>query len=131
MSATRTKRPVFLELWRIKLPLPGLVSILHRLSGVLMVLAIPAGAMLLHQALSGPDGFAASAAFLASWPVRLIVLLLLWSLLHHLAAGIRYLLLDLGIGVDRGAARQSAWIALVAGVAATVLVLILATGASA
>ena len=73
MSVIRTKRPVFLELWRIKLPLPGFVSILHRLSGVLMVLAIPVGAMLLHHALSGPQGFAASTVFLAHWPVRLIL----------------------------------------------------------
>lgn len=125
----QSTRPVFLDLRRIKLPISGYVSILHRVSGVLMVLAIPAASILLHQALSGPAGYAASAAFLDHLLVQLALLVLLWSLLHHVFAGIRYLLLDLGIGLDRSAARQSAWVALIAGLAATVLVL--GTGASA
>ncbi len=110
----QTTRPVFLDLWRIKLPATGIVSILHRISGVLMVLAIPTAAILLHQALSGPDGFAAAVGFFSSWPIRLALLVLTWSLLHHLFAGVRYLLLDLGIGLERAAARQSAWTAIVA-----------------
>jgi succinate dehydrogenase / fumarate reductase, cytochrome b subunit len=57
----QSNRPVFLDLWRIKLPATGIVSILHRISGVLMVLAIPAAAILLSEALSGPEGFAAVA----------------------------------------------------------------------
>lgn len=118
MQATR---PVFLDLWRIKLPPTGIVSILHRISGVLMVLAIPASAMLLHEALSGPEGFAAVAGFLASWPVRLALLVIAWGLLHHLFAGVRFLLLDLGIGLDRAPARQSAWTATIAAVAALVI----------
>jgi len=117
-------RPVFLDLQRIALPIPGFVSILHRVSGVLMVLALPVAAVLFHQALSGPAGFAASAAFLDHLVVRLALLLLLWSLLHHLFAGIRYLALDFGYGLDRAQARQSAWTALVAGVAATLLMLL-------
>jgi succinate dehydrogenase / fumarate reductase cytochrome b subunit len=117
----QTSRPVFLDLWRIKLPATGIVSILHRISGVLMVLAIPAAAVLFHEALSGPDGFAAAAGLLASWPVRLALLVLAWGLLHHLFAGVRYLLLDLGIGLERAAARQSAWTAIIAAVAVLVI----------
>lgn len=105
----QSNRPVFLDLWRIKLPATGIVSILHRISGVLMVLAIPAAAVLLHLALSGPKGFEAAAGFLGNGLVRLALLVLAWSLLHHLFAGLRYLLLDLGIGLDRAVARQSAW----------------------
>ncbi len=115
------KRPVFLELWRIKLPAMGLVSILHRLSGVLLVLAIPMFAHLFHQSLTGPEGFAATTATLASLPMRLVLLLLAWSYLHHLFAGIRYLALDLGLGLEREAARRSAQV--VIGVALAVLVL--------
>lgn len=125
----QTTRPVFLELWRIRLPASGYVSILHRISGVLMVLAIPAGAWLLERALSGPEGFDQAAAALASAPAKAVLLLLTWSLLHHLFAGIRFLLLDLGIGLDRAAARQSAWTAIVAGIVATGLILALAGGA--
>ncbi len=121
----QTPRPVFLELWRIKLPLPGVVSILHRLSGILMVLATPAAAILFAQALSGPAGFAATAAVLGAWPTKLAMLLLAWGLLHHLLAGIRYLALDFGVGLDRPVARKTARVALIAAPALTILLLAL------
>jgi succinate dehydrogenase / fumarate reductase cytochrome b subunit len=117
----KPKRPVFLDLWRIKLPAMGLASILHRVSGVLMVLSIPLFAHLFHQSLEGPEGFAAASATLASWPVRLFLLVLAWSLLHHLFAGVRYLALDLGLGLDREAARRSAQVVIGAAVAVLVL----------
>jgi hypothetical protein len=72
---------VFLDLLRIKLPLSGIVSILHRVSGVLMVLTIPIVAILFHQALSSPEGFAATAAVLDTWLTKLVLLGLLWALL--------------------------------------------------
>ena len=117
----QTQRPVFLELWRIKLPVPGILSILHRVSGVWMVLALPFAAILFHRALSGPEGFAAVAATLDNWLVRLILLALAWGVLHHLFAGIRYLMLDLGLGVDRLPARRSAWTVMIAAVAVLVI----------
>lgn len=120
-----TSRPVFLELWRIALPLPGVVSILHRLSGVLMALALPVAAILFHQALSGPEGFAAASAVLRSWPVGAMLSLLLWSLLHHLFAGIRQLSMDANIGLDRPVARRNSWIVLLAAAGATALLLAL------
>ncbi|TVQ86675.1 MAG: succinate dehydrogenase, cytochrome b556 subunit [Chromatiaceae bacterium] len=114
-------RPVFLELWRIRLPISALVSILHRISGVLMVLSIPIAAALFAQALSGPAGFAASAAFVGHPLIRFGLLVMLWALLHHLFAGIRYLIIDLGVGVERPVARQTAKAALLAGLAAAAL----------
>lgn len=120
-----TSRPVFLELWRIKLPLPGLVSILHRISGVLMVLSIPVAAILFHQALSSSEGFAATTAFLGSWPIQLALLVLTWSLLHHLLAGIRHLGLDIGVGLDRPVARKTAWVVLIGAPVLLVAVLVL------
>ena len=117
----QTTRPVFLDLWRIKLPLAGVVSILHRISGVVMVLTIPVAAILFHQALSGPEGFALVAGILDVGLVKLVLVVLAWSLLHHLFAGIRYLLLDLGLGLDRSAARRSAMIALAAAIAVLVI----------
>jgi succinate dehydrogenase / fumarate reductase cytochrome b subunit len=117
----KPKRPVFLDLWRIKLPAMGLASILHRVSGVLMVLSIPLFAHLFHQSLEGPAGFAAASATLASWPVRLLLLVLAWSLLHHLFAGVRYLALDLGLGLEREVARRSAQVVIGAAVAVLVL----------
>jgi len=120
----QSTRPVFLDLWRIRLPATGYVSILHRISGVLMVLAIPVGAILLDQAVSGPEGFAASAAFLHNIFVRLALLALAWSILHHLLAGIRYLLLDLRIGLDRKWSRLGAWIVMITAVTLLGLILI-------
>ena len=116
-----TKRPVFLEIWRVSLPIPGMVSILHRLSGVLMVLAIPVFTALFAQALSGPDGFAAAAAFVGHPQIKLTLLQLGWALLHHLFAGIRYLLIDFGWGVDLPTARKTAWTALSAALLVTIV----------
>lgn len=116
-----TNRPVFLEIWRIKLPIPGIVSILHRITGVLMVLSIPVLTLLFAQALSGPDGFAASAAFLGHPPIKLVLFLLGWAVLHHLFAGIRYLIIDLGWGVDLPIARKTAWTALFAALVVAVV----------
>jgi succinate dehydrogenase / fumarate reductase cytochrome b subunit len=119
MSTNR--RPVFLDPWRIRLPITGWVSILHRISGVLLVLSIPYAAYLLDLSLQGPDGFAAAGATLGSPFAKLVLLLLAWSLVHHLLAGLRFLLLDLGLGIDRPAARRSAGIAIVAAVAVTLI----------
>jgi succinate dehydrogenase / fumarate reductase cytochrome b subunit len=116
-----TNRPVFLEIWRVKLPIPGLVSILHRVSGVLMVLSIPVLTALFAQALSGPDGFAAAAAFVGHPLIKLTLLLLGWALLHHLFAGIRYLIIDFGWGVDLPTARKTAWAALSAALLVTIV----------
>jgi len=104
-------RPVFLTLWRIHLPPTGLNSILHRISGLLLVLSIPAAAALLGLSLAGPEGFATAARILDHWVSTTAILLLAWALAHHLFAGLRHLLLDLGIGLERGTARLSARIA--------------------
>jgi succinate dehydrogenase / fumarate reductase cytochrome b subunit len=77
-----------------------------------MVLAIPVFTALFAQALSGPEGFAAAAAFVGHPLVKLALLVMAWALLHHLFAGIRYLVIDLGWGVDRPTARKTAWTAL-------------------
>lgn len=129
MFTTSDNRPVFLELWRIRLPIAGIVSILQRISGLLMVLSIPLAAWLFELALSSPAGFARASAFLDHGLVRLGLLLIVWSLLHHSLAGIRYLLIDFGIGVARRPARYSAWAALVAALLATALVACTGVGA--
>ncbi len=107
--SSSNNRPVYLNLVQIRLPVPGIMSIGHRISGVAMILAIPFMVSLLGLSLSGPAGFDAAAAALASIPARLLLFLLLWGLMHHLLAGIRYLLLDMDIGLDKTQARTSAW----------------------
>ncbi len=104
-----THRPVYLNLIEIRLPVPGLMSIGHRISGVALILALPYLAHLLGQSLSGAAGFASAAASLDGFVARLALFLMGWGLLHHLLAGIRYLFLDVDLGVEKTTARASAW----------------------
>ena len=107
-------RPVYLNLLRIRLPIPGIASILHRLSGVLLFLSIPFLIYLMQLALSGDAGYARAAGLLASPFAALLLFVLLWSFLHHLLAGVRYLLIDVHIGVERPVNRYSAWVVVLA-----------------
>ena len=104
----RSTKPVFLNLLQIKLPWMGLVSILHRITGLLLFLAIPLCFYLLELSLHGEAGFNQVVAIMQSLPFKLFALVLLWVFLHHLLAGIRFLLIDLDIGVNLPRARQSA-----------------------
>ncbi len=106
MSLT-AKRPRFLDLRKIKLPLPGIVSILHRISGINMVIAIPFGLYLFDLSLHSEAGYHKALDYSDSLVFKLAASLILWSLCHHLFAGIRFLLLDLDIGVERSQARLS------------------------
>ncbi len=102
------QRPVFLDLRRIRQPVTAVVSILHRLSGLLLVLAAPFAVALFALSLRDAAGFQQAVEILASPPLRLLGLLLGWGLLHHLLAGLRFLCLDLDLGVSRTVARRSA-----------------------
>lgn len=115
-------RPVFLNLFKIRLPMAGIMSIIHRATGVVMVLAIPLLIYLLDLSLSGPEGFGAAKELFANGLVKLILFLFLWGLMHHFLAGIRYLLIDIDIGVEKPLFRQTAWaVTLVAPVLALIL----------
>lgn len=100
-------RPVYLDLLRIHLPLAGWVSILHRVSGALLFVALPFGVWALSVSLSGETGFRRVADWVAHPLARLCVLGLVWAFAHHLFAGVRHLALDVHWGVDLRRARQS------------------------
>jgi len=102
--------PKFLNLFQIKLPAGGIASIAHRISGVFMFVSIPLIAWLFALSLQNEQGYRAALEYLDSLPLRLFALVLVWSLCHHLLAGLRHLLLDIDIGVDKGRARISAWL---------------------
>jgi succinate dehydrogenase / fumarate reductase cytochrome b subunit len=104
----RKDRPVFLNLARIRLPVTALVSLGHRASGLVLFLALGPALYLLDRALESPQGYAEAAAWLATDVGRLALVLLAWSLAHHVAAGLRVLLLDLHLGVFLPHARYSA-----------------------
>ena len=112
---TITKRPVHLNLTKIKLPIGGIMSIMHRATGVFLFLATPVWIYQLTRSLEGPTGFAAVGEMLHGAIGVALVFLTLWSVSHHLLAGIRYLLIDVDIGVEKPVARQTALAVVVAG----------------
>lgn len=106
------RRPKHLNLLKIRLPLPALVSILHRVSGVLLILALPLTLLVLDLAVSSERGNAQISELLTHPFIKLAVLLFGWSLFHHLCAGIRFLLAEVHVGVSLAGARTGSWLAL-------------------
>jgi succinate dehydrogenase / fumarate reductase cytochrome b subunit len=107
-------RPVYLNLFAIRLPLPAFTSILHRVSGALLFLiGIPFLLWVVQRALASPDAWAAMRATLSAPLAKLVMLLLAWASFHHLLAGLRHLALDLHIGIGLASARRSAAITFV------------------
>lgn len=119
----RKPAPKYLNLLQIELPPGGIASIAHRISGVLMFLAIPLLAWLFSLSLQSEQGYRMALDYLHRLPLRLLSLLLVWALAHHLLAGIRHLLLDLEIGITRSRGRTSAWIVNLGALALTALYL--------
>ena len=105
---TIKKRPKNLDLTTIQLPLAGKVSILHRVSGAGMFICFPLLLWLFSASLSSPESFATFKSFADMLPVKVVLAGLLWAFIHHFCAGIRFLLLDLHIGIEKEEARKSA-----------------------
>ncbi len=110
------KRPVFLDLQQIKLPLPGIVSILHRISGVILFIMLPILLALLGGSLSSDETFDTYKAWADNFFIKLILIGVLWAFMHHMLAGVRFLLLDAHKGLELETARKTARITLIAGV---------------
>ena len=94
-------------------PPPAIVSILHRISGALLFLVgIPFSLYLLQQSLTSEISFESYRAIVGSVGGKLVLLVLIWSFVHHCVAGIRFLLLDRHAGIEKSAAAKSAWVVL-------------------
>jgi succinate dehydrogenase / fumarate reductase cytochrome b subunit len=115
-------RPKFLTLTEIRLPLAGFVSILHRVSGAGLFLLLPWLIYLLQLSLASPESFEHFKSYAAHPLVRLILFGLCWAFLHHFCAGIRFLLLDIHVGIEKEQARASAVGVLVVSLGLTVIV---------
>ena len=114
-------RPKYLNLVQIRLPVPGLVSILHRVSGAALFLFVPFLLTLLEMSLESAQTYARFKSVFSHWAVKLIVIGLVWAYLHHLFAGVRHLALDLHYGSDLAPARATSWVVIVAALAFTVV----------
>ncbi len=96
------------QIVKYSLPPAGMVSILHRISGAALFLFLPLLLWLFDLSLISEMSYARLAGFVGQWWVKLILVGLAWGFLHHLVAGIRYLVLDLHIGLDKAPSRSSA-----------------------
>ena len=119
----KQQRPVFLDIPKLgsKMSIMAKISILH---GVLMFLAIPLVLILFHESLTNSQ-FYQTCYFIASCPLtKLIYLVLIWALMHHMCAGVRFLFLDIHRGIEREMAIKTArWVLVIS------LLLTIAVGA--
>jgi succinate dehydrogenase / fumarate reductase, cytochrome b subunit len=129
LSRTQSRNIRFTDLRNYRLPLPGVVSILHRVSGLLLFLGLPVLLWLFEASLSSERSFNDFLYFTRGWFARLLLLALGWALLHHLCAGVRFLLLDLHLGTERAAARRSSWVVFAVSVPLALLLALFLLGA--
>lgn len=104
------RRPKYLNLFKIHLPVTGMVSLAHRASGVALFVSIPFCVWLLERSLASEQSYAEALALLQQPVVKLLTFVVLWALAHHFFAGIRFLLIDVDIGVEKSASRIGAWL---------------------
>ena len=134
-NAPTKKRPVyrninaFTDLPTYRLPPAGFVSILHRISGLLMFLLLPFILWMFDNSLTSEitydsftNAFVAGIGFVPAWFIKLVVLALAWSFLHHFIAGVRHLWMDATHSVSKAQGHNSAISTLVLSLLLTVAV---------
>ena len=135
MTELAKKRPefrninAFTDLPTYRLPAAGVVSILHRISGVLMFMLMPFIIWMFDKSISSELSFAKfTSAFnqglwiLPGWFIKLMVLALIWAFLHHFIAGLRHLWMDVSHkAVSKELGKTSASVTLIASVLLTIV----------
>lgn len=131
MSQMTKQRPGTMRLVdavKYRLPLAGVVSILHRVSGLLMFALLPFIIWLFDKSLSSEisydtfsSAFVAGIGVVPAWFVKLVVLALTWAFLHHAIAGVRHVWMDMTHSVTKEQGRLSAVVTLASSVLLTVL----------
>jgi succinate dehydrogenase / fumarate reductase cytochrome b subunit len=95
------------ELMNYRQPFSAIVSIMHRISGFLLFIALPFILYLLQESIRSELSFAHFQG-IASHPfAKLVILALVWGYMHHFCAGVRHLVMDTHIGLDKDSARKS------------------------
>jgi succinate dehydrogenase / fumarate reductase cytochrome b subunit len=132
-DTTNKSRPVYrnihvTQIVSYRLPPAGIVSILHRVSGLLMFLLLPFIIWMFDKSLSSEisydvftNAFVAGVGFLPAWFIKLVALGLIWSYLHHFIAGVRHLWMDATHSVSKAQGHNSAVATLALSVALTLL----------
>ena len=111
-----TNRPVNLDLATVKFPITAIVSILHRITGVVLLAGILLLMWLLDLSLESEEGFNVAQEMLALPLVKVFVWGVLSALAYHSVAGVRHLLMDMGIGESLEGGKRGATIALVSSI---------------
>ena len=114
-------RPVFLDLTKIRFPVMAMVSILHRISGVIIFLLLPLLLWALHQSLASQAAFQSLQTCLAHPLTKFFMWAVLASLLYHLVAGIRHIMMDFGHGDSLEGGRMGARTVMVVGIILVIL----------
>lgn len=114
-------RPRNLDLRTISLPMPALVSIMHRLSGALLFLLLPLGLWALQQSLKSAVEYQQIISIFQNPAIKIFVLLIFWAFFHHTCAGIRHLALDANLGLRLKYARVSSRVVLFISIVLTIL----------
>ena len=109
LEVSEKQRPVYLNLAQFHFPPMAIVSICHRISGVLLFLFLPLMLYILHQAVHSADSFAALTLCLQNGFMKFLVWVMLSAIWFHVVAGIRHLIMDLGIGESLNVARASSY----------------------
>jgi len=112
-------RPKHLNLFVIKQPLPAIMSILHRVSGVLLFVFLALLLWLLQESLASPESFQNFQVAVSHPLMKLAIILIVWSYLHHLCAGLRHLAFDMHIGGELRIARATSAIVMIVSLALT------------
>jgi succinate dehydrogenase / fumarate reductase cytochrome b subunit len=109
---TERQRPKYLDLARIRLPVPAFVSILHRISGAALFLFAGVLLHLFQSSLQSPESYVRFRDLADAWWMKIFLIGMLWAFLHHFLAGIRFLLLDIHVFVELKQARATSWVVL-------------------
>lgn len=107
---THKERPKFLNLFQIKVPITAYISFAHRVSGVLMVFFLGFLLYVFSLSLQSEEGFNQAKAYFDLWYFKFFIWLTTTTLIYHLVAGIRHLVMDMGIGENLKSAKISSYI---------------------
>ncbi len=118
----KQQKPKFLNLVQIAMPVTAVASILHRLSGLLLALFLPVFIYGFYLSTQGKTQFDQLMGYFENPGIQILLIILVWTITHHVFAGIRYLLIDIELGVSLSTARMSAWIVNIAAIAVTLFI---------
>ncbi len=105
-----SNRPININPLTIRLPIPALVSISHRISGFLLFFIIPFVLWMMDQSLQSAETFSNMAALMTSFWAQGILFVALSGLIFHVVAGVRHLLMDMHVADTLRASRATAFL---------------------